>query len=101
MRVHNSGCRYPSAQRPLQTSGPRSRSDQATVDSDSVGLVGPHCEFHPVAGPELGHEAGEVSLDGAEADVELVGDLGVGAAPGDGEQDLFLRVSKWPFRLGG
>ena len=86
------GLSYPSTQCPLQASGPPSRSNHGAIDSDSdsIDLLGPHCEFQPVAGPELGHEAGEVSLDSAEADVELVSYLGVGATPGDGEQDFFL-----------
>ena len=42
-----------------------------------------------------------MGLDSAEADVELVGYLGVGATPGDGEQDFFLTVGEWPFRLDG
>ncbi len=43
----------------------------------SFGLVGPEGNFGAVSGSDLVHEAGEVKLDGAEADVEFVGDLGV------------------------
>src|SRR4051812_7319271 len=38
-------------------------------------LVRPHRDLHPVPRAELGHEAGDVRLHGAEADVQLLGDL--------------------------
>ena len=69
---------------------PRSRSARCSPGSsalaettrrrsavDAVRLVGPHGDLDAISGAELGHHAGEVSLDGAEADVELVGDLTV------------------------
>jgi hypothetical protein len=52
--------------------------------------VGPLGDLDAIACVEFAHEAGEVGLDGADADVELVGDLAVGLAAGDRQQDLFL-----------
>ena len=40
-------------------------------------LVGPHRQLDAVPGAELVHEAAQVRLHGAQADVQLVGDLGV------------------------
>src|SRR4051812_44642426 len=50
------------------------------------GLVGPDGELHPVPGTELGHEAGQVELDRARADVELLRDLGVRPPARHGEE---------------
>ena len=50
--------------------------------SDSAGLVGPHGDLDTVSGAQFSHEAGEVGFDGAWGDVELAGDLVVGAALG-------------------
>ena len=41
----------------------------------------------------------QVGLDRAEADVELLGDLGVGATAGDGQQDLLLAIGERIDRL--
>jgi nicotinamidase-related amidase len=49
-----------------------------------VGLARRHGDLDAVPGAELGHEVGDVGLDGAEADVELMGELGVAAATGGG-----------------
>src|SRR5918995_1530855 len=62
-------------------------------------LVSPHRELDAVPGLELRHQAGEVGLHGAEADGELVGDLGVGAAAGHGEEDLLLPFGEGDDRL--
>src|SRR5919106_848526 len=64
-------------------------------------FVGPHGHLNPVAGAELGHQARDVCLDGAQADVQLLRDLGVGAATGDGEQHLLLAVGQGVDRLVG
>jgi uncharacterized membrane protein len=55
-----------------------------------VGLVGPHRDLDAVAHAELGHQARDVALDGAERDVQLVGDLAVGPPARHGEEDLLL-----------
>lgn len=47
-----------------------------------------------VTGPDLVHEAREVKLDGAKADVEFDGDLGVGPALSDGQCDVFFPVGQ-------
>jgi hypothetical protein len=55
-------------------------------------------------GAELVHEAGEVELDRAEADVEVVGDLGVGPTSSDCHEDLFLAFgegNEWLPRVRG
>src|SRR5215213_10737250 len=65
---------------------------------DAVRFVGPHGDLDAISGAELGHQAGEVSLDGAEADVELVGDLTVRSTAGHREQDFFFTARE---RLGG
>ena len=57
---------------------------------DASRLVGPHGDLDPVPGAEPAHEAGEVCLDSAEADVDLVGDLSVGQAMGHGEEHLLV-----------
>jgi hypothetical protein len=36
-----------------------------------------------------------VGLDGADADLQVVGDLAVGPALGDRDQDLFLPAGEW------
>ncbi len=66
---------------------------------DASCFVGPHGEFDSVSGPEFGHEAGEVELDCAHADVELAGDLGVGSAACDGEEDFFFTIGEGFERL--
>ena len=57
----------------------------------AVRFLGPHGDFDAVPGAEFGHEAGEVGLGGAEADVEFVGDFGVGPTTGHREQDSSSR----------
>src|SRR5262249_62300325 len=57
---------------------------------DAARFVGPDGDLDSVPGAELGHQAGEMGLHGAETDVEFVGDLGVGPAPGHGDQKLFF-----------
>src|SRR3954451_18123180 len=56
----------------------------------ATALVRPHGDLDSVAGIELAHEAGEVRFHGAEADVQLVGDLVVGAPMGHGDEDLLF-----------
>lgn len=53
---------------------------------DPAGLVGPHRDLHPVADAELGHQARQVRLHRTQADVQGIGDLGVGQPPRDGKQ---------------
>ena len=60
--------------------------------------MGPHGDLDAISGAEFGHEAGEVSLDGAEADVELVCDLTVRSPTGYREQDFLFAARE---RLGG
>src|SRR3954447_18042909 len=64
----------------------------------AIGLVRPHRDLDAIPRAELGHQAGEMGLDRAEADVELVGDLAVRPSVGDGEQDLLLAARQ---RFGG
>ncbi len=49
---------------------------------DATCFVRPHGDLYAVPGVELSHEAGEVGFDGAWGDVEVAGDLTVGAALG-------------------
>ena len=65
-----------------------------------TGLVGPYGELNPVSDFELGHETREVSLDGAEADVKFLGDLGVGQTMRDVRQHLFFPLGQLRHRLG-
>ena len=62
--------------------------------SDAARFVGPHGDFDAVPGAKLGHETGEMSLDRAEADVELVADLGVGATLGHSDQNFLLAAGQ-------
>src|SRR5215211_994905 len=52
------------------------------------------CRPAPVPQPELGQHPADVGLDGRLADVQLMGDLGVGPAPGDQLQHLPLPVGQ-------
>ena len=61
---------------------------------DAARLVGPHGDLDAVPGAELSHEAREVGLGGAEADVELVGNLGIGPTEGYDHQDLLFAVGQ-------
>lgn len=47
------------------------------------GLMGEDDELHPVASPEFGHEPAHVRLCGRLRNIEIAGDLGVGATTGD------------------
>src|SRR6478609_377062 len=74
----------------------------AFAASDAARLVGPHGDFDAVAGAELSHEAGHVGFDGAGGDVELAGDLVIGAALGYRHEDFrlacgerFSRLPRW------
>src|SRR3954470_22029867 len=53
---------------------PLGRRRNRPLVPDPAGLVTPHRDLHPVTGAELGHEATDVGLHGAEADMELGGD---------------------------
>src|SRR6478609_9109609 len=74
--------------------------------SHAFRFVGPHGEFDSVSGRELGHEAGEVELDGADADVEFLADLGVRLSSCDREEHFFFSFGEgldgldWPGREG-
>ena len=63
------------------------RPHQSRLEGEDDGL-------HPVAQPELGQQPAHVGLDGRLGDVEALGDLGVGEAVGDGEQDLALALGQ-------
>src|SRR4029079_2960017 len=67
--------------------------------SDAAGLVGPHGDLDAVSGAEFSHEAGEVGLDGARGDVQLAGDLIVGAALGYRHEDFLLAGGERFYRL--
>src|SRR5258707_14125172 len=73
-----------------------SASGDAAPESvpDAVRLVRPDGDLYPVPGPELGHQARDVGLDGAEADVQLVGYLAVGQPTCDGDERLLLAVGE-------
>ena len=53
--------------------------------ADAFCFVGPHGELDAVSRSELGHQAGDVELDCAHADVKLCADLGVCPSPGKRE----------------
>jgi len=57
---------------------------------DAFCFVGPHGELDAVSRSELGHQAGDMELDCAHADVKLGADLGIRASPGHREQNSFL-----------
>lgn len=58
---------------------------QPALSLDAPGLVRPHRDLDAVAGADLVHQRADMGLHRAQGDVQLVGDLGVGAAAGDGE----------------
>src|SRR5687767_9208024 len=62
-----------------------SEREAADLSLDPPGLVRPHRDLDAVAGAELVHQRADMGLHRAQGDVQLVGDLGVGAATGDGE----------------
>ena len=57
---------------------------------DETDLVGVDDGLYPIAQPELGEDAPEVGLYRRLGDEEVFGDLGVGVAAGDLDQDLSL-----------
>ena len=67
--------------------GSRIGGDQADADrvADEAGDV-----MHV----ELGHDAAAVALDGLDAQLQLLGDLGAGLALGDELKDLALAVGE-------
>src|SRR3954452_16693911 len=79
--------------------GLRQTAAGAFAASDAAGLVGPHGDLDAVSGAQLPHEAGEVGFDGARGDVELAGDLAVGAALGYGHEDFLLAGGERFYRL--
>src|SRR5689334_19834016 len=83
--------RGPRRGRPLCVGGYwQTAPEPAFGASDAAGLVGPHGDLDAISGAELSHEAGEVGFDGARGDVELAGDLVVGAALGYRHEDFLL-----------
>lgn len=62
------------------------------VSLHALRLVGPHGELDPVPGVQLGHETGEVELDGTRADVELLADLGVRPSSCDREEHFLFAL---------
>src|SRR6185437_11532953 len=81
--------------------GSRQSGAGAFAASDAAGLVGPHGDLDAVSGAEFSHEAGEVGFDGAWGDVELAGDLIVGAALGYRHEDFLLAGGEGFYRLPG
>ena len=79
--------------------GLRQTAAGAFAASDAAGLVGPHGDLDAVSGAEFSHEAGEVGFDGAWGDVELAGDLVVGAALGYRHEDFLLAGGERFYRL--
>src|SRR3954453_10130646 len=71
----------------------------AFAASDAAGLVGPHGDLDAVSGAELSHEAREVGFHGAWGDVELAGDLIVGAALGYRHEEFLLAGGERFYRL--
>ena len=57
-------------------------------------FIGPDGDLDAVACVELAHQGSEMRLDGADADMQLIGDLAVGPALGDRDQDLLLPVGE-------
>ena len=69
-------------------------ADQGRIRSGHCGLAGPgrrHLDqLGPAGGPELAPEGGDVALDRADRDVELLGQFGVGQPTPDRVEDLRL-----------
>ena len=63
--------------------------------------MGEQRDLGPVAELQLGQDVRDVRLDRGHAHVELRRDLGVGAAPGDGEDDLTLARAQGAQREAG
>src|SRR5919112_1589662 len=84
---------------PARLWGLRQTAAGAFAASDAAGLVGPHGDLDAVSGAEFSHEAGEVGFDGAWGDVELAGDLIVGAALGYRHEDFLLAGGERFYRL--
>jgi hypothetical protein len=55
---------------------------------DDAGLVGQDDGLDPVAQAELGEQVADVGFHGGVADEEVGGDLGVGEAAGEPQQDV-------------
>jgi hypothetical protein len=85
--------------RPLNPRNRPASRAQAFATSNAAGLMGPHGDFDAVSGAEFSHEAGEVGFDGAWGDVELAGDLIVGAALGYRHEDFLLAGGEGFYRL--
>src|SRR5918999_3882341 len=75
------------------------RRDCPRSAPDAARLVSPHGDLDAVPRVELSHEAGEVGLDGADADVHVVGDLVVGPPLSHWDQNLFFPTGKRLDRL--
>ena len=88
---------------PVHTQQLPSNHVRRTVPSlgEATRFIRPQRDFDPITYSKFGHEATEMRLHGAEADVQLVSNLGVGAAAGHREQYLFLAGSQRVDRLRG
>ena len=91
-RVITLNCEESDTRSPPPASGLRLRVVSGL--SHAFRFVGPHGEFDSVSGRELGHEAGEVELDGADADVEFLADLGVRLSSCDREEHFFFTLGQ-------
>ena len=75
---------------PLRTA----RALGLVADGDQAGLVGRDDELGAGGAVELAEQGVDVGFDGGLADSELVGDVGVGAAAGDGDEDLAFTLGQ-------
>ena len=67
---------------------------------DEATLIGDDDELCAVSGAELGEEAGDVALDGGDAEEEMVCDLVVGESFGDEMQDVTFALGERAQGLG-
>lgn len=63
-------------------------------------FLDPDDDLYAVADTDLGHQAGEVEFHRSEADVEFIGDLGVGPPPCDCRSNFFLTLGQGNQRFG-
>src|SRR5690242_15023351 len=86
---------------PYEPGRPHKTADQRAASAlDAAALVGPYRQLHAVSRVEFAHQAGQVGLDGADAEVELVCDLLVRSSAGDEDQKLLFAARERFSRLG-